>query len=188
MVTFSHAGYVKAQPLADYRAQRRGGRGKTATTMKEDDFIERLFVAHSHDYLLCFSNRGRCYWLKVHEIEQAGRMARGRPLVNHLEGLNRDERVQAVVPVKEFDEQHFLVCATRKGLIKKTVLSAYGNVRKAGINAVLLEEGDALFEALERFEPSSMQGQPPALIDRAEGWYVSDRWGNRWDLIQPSAS
>jgi DNA gyrase subunit A len=105
-------------------------------------------VAGTHSYLLFLTDRGRCYWLKVHEIEQAGRMARGRPLVNHLEGLSREERVQAVVAVKEFDEQHYLVCATRKGLIKKTVLSAYGNPRRGGINAVLLEEGDALFEAI----------------------------------------
>ena len=104
-------------------------------------------MAGTHSYLLFLTDRGRCYWLKVHEIEQAGRMARGRPLVNHLEGLGRDERVQAVVAVREFDDRHYLVCATRKGLIKKTVLSAYGNPRRGGINAVLLEEGDALFEA-----------------------------------------
>jgi len=115
---------------------------------KEEDYIEHLFVANTHAYLLILTDRGRCYWLKVHEVEQAGRMARGRPLVNHLEGLSRDERVQAVVAVKEFDEQHYLVCATRKGLIKKTVLSAYSHPRKAGINAVLLEEGDGLIEAM----------------------------------------
>jgi len=97
---------------------------------------------------LFLTDKGRCYWLKVHEIEQAGRMAKGRPLVNHLEGMGRDERVQAVVAVKEFDERHYLVCATRKGLIKKTVLSAYSHPRKAGINAVLLEEGDGLIDAI----------------------------------------
>jgi len=115
---------------------------------KEEDYIEHLFIANTHAYLLFLTDKGRCYWLKVHEIEQAGRMARGRPLVNHLEGLSREEKVQAVVAVKQFDDQHYLVCATRKGLIKKTVLSAYGNPRRGGINAVLLEDGDALFEAM----------------------------------------
>src|SRR5262249_61000774 len=114
---------------------------------KEHDHFQQLLIAKPHAYLLFRPEKGRCYWLKGHEIEQGGRMAKGRPLVNHLEGMARDERVQAVVAVKTFDDEHYLVCATKKGLIKKTVLSAYGNVRKAGINAVLLEEGDALIEA-----------------------------------------
>ena len=148
VITISHAGYIKRQEVSAYRAQRRGGKGVIGARTKDDDFIEHLFVANTHAYLLFLTDKGRCYWLKVHEIEQAGRMAKGRPLVNHLEGLGREEKVQAVVAVKQFDEQHYLVCATRKGLIKKTVLSAYGNVRKAGINAVLLEEDDALIEAI----------------------------------------
>jgi len=148
VITISHAGYIKRQEVSAYRAQRRGGKGVIGARTKDDDFIEHLFVANTHAYLLFMTDKGRCYWLKVHEIEQAGRMAKGRPLVNHLEGLGREEKVQAVVAVKQFDEQHYLVCATRKGLIKKTVLSAYGNVRKAGINAVLLEEDDALIEAI----------------------------------------
>ena len=148
VVTISHAGYIKRQEIGAYRAQRRGGKGVIGARTKEDDYIEHLYIANTHAYLLILTDRGRCYWLKVHELEQAGRMAKGRPLVNHLEGMSREERVQAVVPVKQFDEQHFLVCATRKGLIKKTVLSAYGNPRRAGINAVLLEEGDALIEAI----------------------------------------
>ena len=148
VITISHAGYIKRQEISAYRAQRRGGKGVIGARTKEDDFIEHLFIANTHAYLLFLTDKGRCYWLKVHEIEQAGRMAKGRPLVNHLEGMGRDERVQAVVAVKTFDEQHYLVCATRKGLIKKTVLQAYSNVRKAGINAVLLEEGDALIEAM----------------------------------------
>jgi DNA gyrase subunit A len=148
VITISHAGYIKRQEISSYRSQRRGGKGVIGARTKEEDYIEHLFVAGTHSYLLFLTDRGRCYWLKVHEIEQAGRMARGRPLVNHLEGLSRDERVQAVVAVKEFDDQRYLVCATRKGLIKKTVLSAYGNPRRGGINAVLLEEGDALFEAI----------------------------------------
>jgi DNA gyrase subunit A len=148
VITISHAGYIKRQEISSYRSQRRGGKGVIGARTKEEDFIEHLFVASTHSYLLFLTDRGRCYWLKVHEIEQAGRMARGRPLVNHLEGLSRDERVQAVVAVKEFDDKHYLVCATRKGLIKKTLLSAYGNPRRGGINAVLLEEGDGLFEAI----------------------------------------
>jgi DNA gyrase subunit A len=148
VITISHAGYIKRQEISSYRSQRRGGKGVIGARTKEEDYIEHLFVAGTHSYLLFLTDRGRCYWLKVHEIEQAGRMARGRPLVNHLEGLSREERVQAVVAVKEFDDKHFLVCATRKGLIKKTVLSAYGNPRRGGINAVLLEEGDGLFEAI----------------------------------------
>jgi DNA gyrase subunit A len=148
VITISHAGYIKRQELTAYRSQRRGGKGVIGARTKEEDFIEHLFVANTHAYLLILTDRGRCHWLKVHELEQAGRMARGRPLVNHLEGLARDERVQAVVPVKEFDDQHYLVCATKKGLIKKTVLSAYSHPRKGGINAVLLEEGDGLIEAI----------------------------------------
>ncbi len=148
VITISHAGYIKRQEITAYRSQRRGGKGVIGARTKDEDFIEHLFVANTHAYLLFLTDRGRCYWLKVHEVEQAGRMARGRPLVNHLEGLSREERVQAVVAVKAFDDQHYLVCATKKGLIKKTVLSAYGNPRKGGINAVLLEEGDGLIEAI----------------------------------------
>jgi len=148
VITISHAGYIKRQEISAYRAQRRGGKGVIGARTKEDDFIEHLFIANTHAYLLFLTDKGRCYWLKVHEVEQAGRMAKGRPLVNHLEGMGRDERVQAVVSVKAFDDEHYLVCATKKGLIKKSKLSLYGNVRKAGINAILLEDGDALIEAI----------------------------------------
>jgi DNA gyrase subunit A len=148
VITISHAGYIKRQELTSYRSQRRGGKGVIGARTKEEDYIEQLFVAKTHDYLLFLTDRGRCYWLKVHEIEQAGRMARGRPLVNHLEGLAREERVQAVVHVDRFDDQRYLVCATRKGLVKKTVLAAYGRPMRTGIKAVLLEEGDALVEAI----------------------------------------
>jgi DNA gyrase subunit A len=148
VITISHAGYIKRQEIAAYRSQRRGGKGVIGARTKEEDFIEHLFVASTHAYLLILTDRGRCYWLKVHEVEQAGRMAKGRPLVNHLEGMGREERVQAVVAVKEFDDQHYLVCATKQGLIKKTVLSAYSHPRKIGINAILLEEGDGLIEAI----------------------------------------
>ncbi len=143
VVTFSHGGYVKSQPLADYRAQRRGGRGRAATSMKEDDFIERLFVAHSHDYLLCFSSRGILYWLKVFEVPQGSRASRGKPIVN-IFPLQEGEKITAVVPVKEFDEQHFVLMATARGTVKKTPLAEFSRPRPSGIIAVSLEEGDYL--------------------------------------------
>ena len=143
VVTFSHGGYVKSQPLADYRAQRRGGRGKSATAMKEDDFIERLFIAHSHDYLLCFSNRGRLYWLKVYEVPAGSRTSRGKPIVNMFP-LEEGEKITAVVPVKEFDENHFVFMATSQGTVKKTPLADFSRPRPSGIIAVGLDEGDYL--------------------------------------------
>jgi DNA gyrase subunit A len=146
VVTFSHGGYVKSQPLADYRAQRRGGRGRMATTMKEDDFIERLFVAHSHDYLLCFSNRGRLYWLKVYEVPAGSRSARGKPIVNMFP-LEEGEKITAVVPVKEFDQEHFVFMATSHGTVKKTPLDEFSRPRPSGIIAVGLDEGDYLVGA-----------------------------------------
>jgi DNA gyrase subunit A len=146
VVTFSHGGYVKSQPLTDYRAQRRGGRGRSATSMKEDDFIERLFVAHSHDYLLCFSNRGRLYWLKVYEVPAGSRSARGKPIVNMFP-LEEGEKITAVVPVKEFDENHYVFMATAQGTVKKTPLAEFSRPRPSGIIAVGLEEGDYLVGA-----------------------------------------
>jgi DNA gyrase subunit A len=146
VVTFSHGGYVKAQPLTEYRAQRRGGRGRMATAMKEDDFIERLFVAHSHDYLLCFSNRGRLYWLKVYEVPAGSRAARGKPVVNMFP-LEENEKITAVVPVKEFDENHFVFMATSQGTVKKTPLAEFSRPRPSGIIAVGLGEGDYLVGA-----------------------------------------
>src|SRR5216684_8097632 len=143
VVTFSHGGYVKSQPLTEYKAQRRGGRGKTATTMKEDDFIERLFVAHSHDYLLCFSDRGRLYWLKVYEVPAGSRSARGKPIVNMFP-LEEGEKITVVVPVKEFDENHFVFMATAQGTVKKTPLDEFSRPRPSGIIAVGLDEGDYL--------------------------------------------
>jgi DNA gyrase subunit A len=148
VITVSHAGYIKRQEINSYRSQRRGGKGIIGARTKDEDYIEHLFVANTHAHLLILTDKGRCHWLKVHEIDQAGRVARGRPMVNYLEGLSRDERVQAVVPVKAFDDQHFLVCATKKGIIKKTVLSAYGRPRRGGIHAVLLAEGDELIETV----------------------------------------
>src|SRR4051812_17686110 len=146
VVTFSHGGYVKGQPLADYRAQRRGGRGRMATAMKEDDFIERLFVAHSHDYLLCFSNRGKLYWLKVFEVPAGSRTSRGKPIVNMFP-LEQGEKITAVVPVKEFDQEHFVFMATAHGTVKKTPLDEFSRPRPSGIIAVSLDEGDYLVGA-----------------------------------------
>ncbi|HXU41423.1 MAG TPA: DNA gyrase subunit A [Burkholderiales bacterium] len=143
VVTFSHGGYVKSQPLTEYKAQRRGGRGKTATTMKEDDFIERLFVAHSHDYLLCFSDRGQLYWLKVYEVPAGSRTSRGKPIVNMFP-LAEGEKITAVVPVKEFDENHYVFMATAQGTVKKTSLAEFSRPRPSGIIAVGLDEGDYL--------------------------------------------
>jgi DNA gyrase subunit A len=146
VVTFSHGGYVKSQPLTEYKAQRRGGRGRTATTMKEDDFVERLFVAHSHDYLLCFSNRGKLYWLKVFEVPAGSRASRGKPIVNMFP-LEEGEKITAVVPVKEFDQEHFVFMATAQGTVKKTPLDEFSRPRPSGIIAVGLDEGDYLVGA-----------------------------------------
>jgi DNA gyrase subunit A len=146
VVTFSHGGYAKSQPLTDYRAQRRGGRGRMAAATKEDDFIERLFVAHSHDYLLCFSSRGQLYWLKVYEVPQGSRTSRGKPVVNMVP-LEEGEKITAVVPVREFDEQHFVFMATAHGTVKKTPLADFSRPRPSGIIAVGLEEGDYLVGA-----------------------------------------
>ena len=146
VVTLSHGGYFKSQPLTDYRAQRRGGRGKQAAAIKEDDFVDSLFVANTHDYILCFSNRGRCYWLKVYEVPQGSRTSRGKPIVN-LFPLEEGERINAVLPVKEFVEDQYIFMATIMGTVKKTPLSDFSNPRKAGIIAVALDEGDYLIGA-----------------------------------------
>ncbi|MDR2838386.1 MAG: DNA gyrase subunit A [Azonexus sp.] len=143
VVTLSHGGYIKAQPLADYRAQKRGGRGKQAAAIKDEDFIDHLFVANTHDYILCFSNRGRCYWLKVYEAPQGSRASRGKPIVN-LFPLEEGEKINAVLPVKEFADDKYVFMATRDGTVKKTPLSDFSNPRKAGIIAVDLLDDDYL--------------------------------------------
>jgi DNA gyrase subunit A len=143
VVTLSHAGYAKAQPLTEYQAQRRGGRGKAATAVKEADFVDKLFVAHSHDTVLCFSSRGKVYWLKVYELPQAGRNSAGKPIVNLL-SLEEGEKITAVLPVKQYDEQHFVFMATSQGIVKKTPLTAFSRPRTAGIIAVALEDNDRL--------------------------------------------
>jgi DNA gyrase subunit A len=143
VVTMSHSGYIKYQPVDDYRAQKRGGRGKQAAAMKEDDFIETLFIANTHDYVLCFSNKGRVYWVKVYEIPQGSRASRGKPIVNLLQ-MQNDEKISAVLPVKEFREDSFVFFATSQGVVKKTALSDFSNPRKAGIIAIALDDGDNL--------------------------------------------
>ena len=146
VVTFSHAGYVKAQPMADYRAQRRGGRGKQATTTREDDFVEKLFIANTHDTILCFSSLGKVYWLKVYQVPQGNRTSRGKPIVN-LFPLSENEKINAVLPVREYDDTHYIFLATAMGTVKKTPLSAFSNQRTAGIIAVELDENDYLIGA-----------------------------------------
>jgi DNA gyrase subunit A len=146
VVTLSHSGYVKSQPLSEYRAQRRGGRGKLATATKDEDWVDQLFIANTHDYILCFSNRGRVYWLKVWEVPQGTRTSRGRPIVN-LFPLTDGEKITVVLPVKAFDEQHFVFMSTALGTVKKTPLTDFSNPRKAGIIAVDLDEGDFLIGA-----------------------------------------
>ncbi|CAM5779131.1 DNA gyrase subunit A [Castellaniella caeni] len=146
VVTLSRSGYIKSQPLSEYRSQKRGGRGKQATTMKDDDWIDQLFIANTHDYLLCFSDRGRVYWLKVWEVPQGSRNSRGRPIVNMFP-LVDGETITAVLTVKAFSEEQFVFMATSRGTVKKTPLSDFSNPRKAGIIAVGLDEGDFLVGA-----------------------------------------
>ncbi|WP_440877300.1 DNA topoisomerase (ATP-hydrolyzing) subunit A [Thalassotalea sp. PLHSN55] len=143
VVTLSHEGYVKYQVLSDYEAQRRGGKGKAATKMKEEDFIERLLVANTHDTILCFSNRGKLYWLKVYQLPLASRTARGRPIVNLLP-LEADERITAILPVREYADDKYIVMATASGTVKKTALNAYSNQRANGIIALNLRDDDTL--------------------------------------------
>ncbi|HSN39351.1 MAG TPA: DNA gyrase subunit A [Burkholderiales bacterium] len=143
VVTLSHGGYMKSQPVADYRAQKRGGRGKQATTTKEDDFVDNLFIANTHDYILCFSDRGRVYWIKVYSVPQGSRSSRGRPIVN-LVPLMEHEKITAILPVKEFDENHFIFMCTANGTVKKTALSAFSRPMAKGIIAVKLDDGDYL--------------------------------------------
>jgi DNA gyrase subunit A len=143
VVTLSHAGYAKSQPLTEYQVQRRGGRGKAATAMKDEDFVEKLFVANTHDTVLCFSNRGKVYWLKVYTLPQSGRNALGKPMVNLLP-LDEGEKINALLPVKQYDEQHFVFMATSQGTVKKTPLTAFSRPRSNGIIAVDLAENDRL--------------------------------------------
>ncbi len=145
VVTISHQGFIKRFPVSGYRRQARGGKGVSGAGTKEDDFIEHMFIASTHQYILFFTDRGKCYWLKVHELPEGGRATRGRSILNLIE-KEKDEDISAFIAVKEFKEDQFLVMVTKQGVIKKTVLSAYSNVRRAGINAINLNEGDSLID------------------------------------------
>src|SRR5437588_243674 len=145
VITVSHAGYIKRLPVSAYRRQRRGGKGVIAAHQKEDDWVEHLFIASTHDYMMFFTEQGQCYWLKVHEIPQAARAARGKPIMNCV-AMKPDERLAALVPVREFSENQFLLCATKAGVVKKTVLSEFGNPRSVGIRAINIEKGDELID------------------------------------------
>ncbi len=146
-VTVSHKGYIKRNPISLYRAQRRGGRGKTGMTTREEDFVEKLFVASTHSYVLVFSTKGKVYWLKVHEIPQAGRATKGKAIVNLL-SFATDETIAAILPVMEFKEGQYVVMCSRKGTIKKTDLMAFSHPRAGGIIALSIEAGDELIEAV----------------------------------------
>jgi len=143
VVTISHGGYAKTQPLADYQAQRRGGTGKAATSVKDEDFVEHLLIASTHDTILCFTNAGKVYWLKVYQIPVAGRQSRGRPMVNLLP-LEEGERITSILPVKEYDDDHFIFMATASGTVKKTALTQFSRPRSVGLRAIDLDEGDNL--------------------------------------------
>ncbi|HTY06737.1 MAG TPA: DNA gyrase subunit A [Gemmatimonadales bacterium] len=145
VITVSHSGYIKRLPVSAYRRQRRGGRGVTAAHTKEDDWVEHLFIASTHDYVMFFTDTGHCYWLKVHEIPQAARAARGKPVLSCV-AIKPDERTAALVPVREFADDQFLLFATKKGVVKKTVLSEYGNPRSSGIRAINIDAGDELID------------------------------------------
>src|SRR5689334_3291775 len=145
VITVSHGGYIKRLPVTSYRRQRRGGKGVISAHTKEDDWVEHLFIASTHDYVMFFTEQGQCYWLKVHEIGQAARAARGKPVVNCL-AIKPDERIASLVPVREFSEDQFLLFATKQGVVKKTVLSEFGNPRSVGIRAINIEKGDELID------------------------------------------
>ena len=145
VVTISHAGYIKRTSVTTYRRQRRGGMGANGSDLKSEDWIEHLFIGSTHDYILCFTDDGRCFWLKVHEIPQAGRSARGKPIVN-LINVSPDTKISAMLPVREFSDSQYLLFATRNGTVKKTALSQYSNVRTTGIKAIKIEDQDELIE------------------------------------------
>ena len=143
VVTLTHGGYIKTQPTSDYQAQKRGGRGKQAAATKDEDFIETLFVANTHDYLMCFTNLGRCHWIKVYRLPEGGRQSRGRPINNVIQ-LEENEKVSAILPVRDFPEDEYVFFATALGVVKKVQLSAFKNVSVKGIKAIALKDGDSL--------------------------------------------
>ncbi|MCK4409839.1 MAG: DNA gyrase subunit A, partial [Candidatus Eisenbacteria sp.] len=145
-ISISHTGYIKRLPVGTYRRQRRGGKGITGMGTKEDDFVEHMLIASTHDYILFFTPRGHCHWLRVHEIPQAGRAAKGKAIVNLLQ-VSKDDSVATFITARDFDDEHFVVMATRKGVVKKTRLSAYSHPRRGGIRAINIDKGDELIDA-----------------------------------------
>lgn len=148
VVTLTHSGYIKTQPVSDYQAQRRGGRGKQAAATKDEDFIETLFVANTHDYLMCFTNFGKCHWIKVYRLPEGGRNSRGRP-VNNVVNLDENEKISAILPVRDFPDDQYVFFVTAQGVVKKVQLSAFKNVSSKGIKAIALKEGDSLVGAAQ---------------------------------------
>ncbi len=146
VITISHGGYIKRLPIGMYRRQHRGGKGVTGMVTKEDDFVEHMFIASTHDYILFFTQTGQCHWLRVHEIPQAGRAAKGKAIINILE-LNAGEHIRAFLSVRQFDDEHFIVMATRQGIVKKTRLSAFAHPRRGGIRAMGIDDKDELIDA-----------------------------------------
>jgi len=175
VITITHQGYIKRTAVSTYRTQRRGGRGVQGAASKDEDFIEHLFIANTHSQILFFTDRGKCYWLKVYDIPQGGRAARGRAIVN-LIGCEPGEKVEAFAGVKEFDDNHYVVMATEKGIVKKTILSAYGKPRKGGIYAIEIRNGDKLIEA------KITDGENDILLGTREGKSIRFYEGN----IRPS--
>ncbi len=175
VLTITHEGYIKRTALSTYRSQHRGGRGLQGATSKDDDFIEHLFIANTHNYMLFFTDRGKCYWLKVYDVPQGGRAARGRAIVNII-GCEPQEKVEAFVSVRDFDDEHYIVMATKNGIVKKTVLSAYGNPRKGGIYAIEIRPDDQLIEA------RISNGENDILLGTSEGKSIRFSEGN----IRPS--
>jgi DNA gyrase subunit A len=145
VVTISHSGYIKRTSVSSYKRQRRGGKGLNGQNLKDEDFVEHLFIASTHDYILFFTDDGRCFWLKVHEIPQLGRATKGKPVVNMI-NVSAETKVSAMIPVREFREDQFLLFSTNKGTVKKTRLSEYSNPRSTGIKAIKIEEGDELMD------------------------------------------
>jgi DNA gyrase subunit A len=165
IVTISHAGYIKRSSIDTYRKQGRGGRGVIGSDTKEGDFLEHLFTASTHDYLLVFTDKGICYWLKVYHVPELSRQSKGRNIVNLLH-LSAEEKITSILAVREFDDKRQLIMATRKGNVKKTVLSAYGNPRSNGLIAIRLEEGDSLIGA------SITSGEDEVILGTADGMAI----------------
>ncbi|MGH7899440.1 MAG: DNA gyrase C-terminal beta-propeller domain-containing protein, partial [Candidatus Binatia bacterium] len=189
VVTISHEGYIKRSPVSAYRAQRRGGRGKIGATTREEDFVEHLFVASTHSYILFFTSTGRVYWLKVHEVPLIGRAARGKPLVNLLQ-LDPGEKISAILSVRDFEPGHYVCFATGRGLIKKTDLMAYSNPRPSGLIAIALEDGDEVIDVREtdgkrQIILSTRSGQAIRFPETAVRPMGRDTYGVRGITLEP---